>query len=60
MTDDPKTKRMLYILAEVERGHKKRIEQIYKEYALTENWWLNAKHGTGTTPRPARRCDDES
>lgn len=37
MTDDPKIKRTLQVFAEVEKGHKKRIEAIYDEHVLTEN-----------------------
>ena len=37
MTEDPKMKRTLQVFAEVEKGHKKRIEQIYEEHVLTEN-----------------------
>jgi rubrerythrin len=37
MTDDPKMKKTLQVFAEVEKGHKKRIEAIYDEHVLTEN-----------------------
>jgi len=37
MTDDPKIKRTLQVFAEVEKGHKKRIEALYDEHVLTEN-----------------------
>jgi rubrerythrin len=37
MTEDPKIRRMLQVLSEVERGHKKRVEEIYEECLLTEN-----------------------
>jgi len=37
MTDDPKLKRTLQVFAEVEKGHKIRIEHIYDEHVLTEN-----------------------
>ena len=37
MTEDPKMKRTLQVFAEVEKGHKKRIEQVYDEHVLTEN-----------------------
>jgi rubrerythrin len=37
MTDDPKIKKTLQVFAEVEKGHKKRIENIYDDHVLTEN-----------------------
>ena len=37
MTEDPKMKKTLQVFAEVEKGHKKRIEHIYDEHVLTEN-----------------------
>ena len=36
-TDDPKLKKTLEVFADVELGHKKRIEDIYEERVLTEN-----------------------
>jgi rubrerythrin len=36
MTDNPKLKNMLLVLADVEKGHKARIEAIYDEKVLTE------------------------
>lgn len=36
-TDDPQLKKTLEVFAEVELGHKKRIEGIYDEHVLTEN-----------------------
>ncbi len=36
-TDDPQLKKTLEVFAEVELGHKKRIEAIYDERVLTEN-----------------------
>jgi rubrerythrin len=37
LTDDPKLKKTLELFADVELGHKKRIEAIYDERVLTEN-----------------------
>ncbi len=37
LTDDPKLKKTLQIFAEVELGHKKRVEDLYDEHVLTEN-----------------------
>ncbi|MBE0596704.1 MAG: ferritin family protein [Desulfuromonadales bacterium] len=37
MTDDAKLKKILLTFAEVEKGHKKRLEDIYDERVLTEN-----------------------
>jgi rubrerythrin len=37
MTDDPHLKKTLEVFADVELGHKKRIEGIYDERVLTEN-----------------------
>ena len=37
MTDDAKLKKTLQIFAEVELGHKKRVEALYDEHVLTEN-----------------------
>ncbi len=37
MTDDPQLKKTLQVFADVELGHKKRIEAIYEERVLTEN-----------------------
>lgn len=34
--DDPKLKNVLKVFADVERGHKLRIEQLYEEHVLTE------------------------
>lgn len=36
MTDDPKLKKTLQVFADVELGHKKRLEGIYDEKVLTE------------------------
>lgn len=36
-TDDPQLKKTLEVFADVELGHKKRIEGIYEEHVLTEN-----------------------
>jgi rubrerythrin len=36
-TDDPQLKKTLEVFADVELGHKKRIESIYDERVLTEN-----------------------
>ena len=36
MTEDPKLKKMLLVLADVEKGHKHRIEAMYDEKVLTE------------------------
>ncbi|BBA71694.1 ferritin family protein [Geobacter sulfurreducens subsp. ethanolicus] len=36
MTDDPKLKRMLTVLADVEKGHKLKVETLYDEKVLTE------------------------
>ncbi len=36
MTDDPKLKKTLLVFADVEKGHKKRLEEIYDERVLTE------------------------
>ena len=36
MTDDPKLKKLLLVLADVEKGHKARIEAMYDEKVLTE------------------------
>lgn len=36
-TDDPQLKKTLAVFADVELGHKKRIEAIYDERVLTEN-----------------------
>ncbi len=36
MTDDPKLKKTLEVFADVEKGHKKRLEGIYDERVLTE------------------------
>jgi rubrerythrin len=35
-TEDPKLKKVLQVFADVERGHKARIEQLYDEHVLTE------------------------
>lgn len=35
-TEDPKLKNVLRVFADVERGHKARIEQLYDEHVLTE------------------------
>jgi rubrerythrin len=37
VTDDPQLKKTLEVFADVELGHKKRIEAIYDERVLTEN-----------------------
>lgn len=34
--EDPKLKKVLQLFADVERGHKARIEQLYDEHVLTE------------------------
>ncbi len=36
-TDDPKLKNVLKVFADVERGHKARLEQLYEEHVLREN-----------------------
>lgn len=36
LTDDPKLKKTLLIFAEVEKGHKKRLEELYDERVMTE------------------------
>jgi rubrerythrin len=36
MTDDPKLKKMLLVFADVEKGHKLRLEGMYDEKVLTE------------------------
>jgi rubrerythrin len=36
MTDDPKLKQTLLVFADVEKGHKKRLEDLYDERVLTE------------------------
>ena len=36
MTDDPQLKKTLLVFADVERGHKKRLEDIYDDKVLTE------------------------
>ncbi|WP_243372726.1 ferritin family protein [Geotalea sp. SG265] len=36
-TDDPQLKKTLLVFADVELGHKKRIEDIYEAHVLTEN-----------------------
>lgn len=36
MTDDPQLKKTLLVFADVEKGHKKRLEEIYEEKVLTE------------------------
>jgi rubrerythrin len=36
MTDNPRLKKMLLVLADVEKGHKARIETMYDEKVLTE------------------------
>ena len=36
MTDDPQLKKTLLVFADVEKGHKKRLEGIYDERVLTE------------------------
>ena len=37
MTDNPKLQKMLMVLADVEKGHKLRLESLYDEKVLTEN-----------------------
>ena len=37
MTDDPKLKNVLQVFADVEKGHKLRLEHLYYEHVLTEN-----------------------
>lgn len=37
MTADQKLQKMLLVLADIEKGHKQRIEDIYDEHVLTEN-----------------------
>lgn len=34
---DPKLKKMLEVLADIEKGHKRRIEDLYDRHVLTEN-----------------------
>jgi rubrerythrin len=36
-TEDPQLKKTLEVFADVELGHKKRVEAIYDERVLTEN-----------------------
>ena len=36
-TDDERLKKMLLVLADIEKGHKRRIEDLYDEHVLTEN-----------------------
>lgn len=36
-TDDPQLKKTLQVFADVELGHKKRVEDIYDAHVLTEN-----------------------
>ena len=36
MTDDPKLKNVLQVFADVEKGHKLRLERLYDEHVLTE------------------------
>ena len=36
MTDDPQLKKTLLVFADVEKGHKKKLEEIYDERVLTE------------------------
>lgn len=36
-TDDARLKKMLQVLADIEKGHKRRIEDLYDEHVLTEN-----------------------
>lgn len=35
-TEDPKLKNVLKVFADVERGHKARLEQLYEDHVLTE------------------------
>jgi rubrerythrin len=37
MTSDPKLQKMLQVLADIEKGHKQRIEALYDEHVMTEN-----------------------
>ena len=37
MTADPKLHKMLQVLADIEKGHKQRIEALYDEHVMTEN-----------------------
>lgn len=37
ITSDPKLQKMLQVLADIEKGHKQRIEAIYDEHVMTEN-----------------------
>ncbi len=37
LTSDPQMQKMLLVLADIEKGHKQRIETIYDEHVLTEN-----------------------
>ena len=37
VVDDPQLKRMLLVLADIEKGHKLKVEAIYDERVLTEN-----------------------
>lgn len=37
VTSDPKLKKMLLVLADIEKGHQQRIEAIYEEHVITEN-----------------------
>lgn len=36
-TDDPDLKKVLQVFADVEKGHKIKVERLYDEYVLTEN-----------------------
>jgi rubrerythrin len=36
-TPDPQLKKMLQVLADIELGHKRRIEDLYDKHVLTEN-----------------------
>lgn len=38
MTDDPRLQKVLMNFADVELGHRRKIEAIYEERVLTEGW----------------------
>lgn len=37
LTSDTRLKKMLHVLADIEKGHKQRIEALYDEHVMTEN-----------------------
>lgn len=36
LTDDPRLRKMLLVLADIEKGHKQKVEAVYDERVLTE------------------------